>query len=89
MEENPEPERGRACPVDEGHQLPHYGVHRAIALSSQVDVHAHLAVLGPEGYDLHRNKVKLPGGQPHVGLIKEEDPIMHVQKLRIITNLVD
>jgi hypothetical protein len=88
-QEQTQPKGGRACPVDEGYQLTDYSVHRAIPLSSQVDIHAHLPMLRPKGNDLHRNQVKQARGKPHMGLIKQKNAIMDIEKIRIIPNLVN
>jgi hypothetical protein len=88
-QEQTQPEGSGASPVDEGHQLTDYGVHGAIPLSGQVDIHAHLPMLRPEGNDLHRNQVKQTGGEPHMGLIKEKNAIMDVEKVGIVPDLVN
>jgi hypothetical protein len=46
-------------------------------------------MLRPEGNDLHGNQVKLAGRKPHMGLVKEKDAIMDVEKVRIVPNLVN
>jgi hypothetical protein len=46
-------------------------------------------MLRPEGNDFHGNQVKLAGGEPHMGLIKEKNAIMDVEKVRIVPNLVN
>jgi hypothetical protein len=46
-------------------------------------------MLRPEGNDLHGNQIKQARGKPHMGLVKEKNAIVNVEKVRIVPNLVN